>query len=159
MKKTILLIFAAISMMGSANAQSIPLQIQKAATKPAMNQEINAMVGIRGNMDRSEPAAMYGGYYSAYSNKGLGFRAGFEVSPGNEDMAKYYGMPIQFLWKYGYQRSVASSLKAGVSNAAYTTVRSVLYGQKPNLERTLDNFILGLLQNMQFFAGITPCVL
>lgn len=163
MKKTILFILAAFLMIGSASAQtaqkSVPSQSQN-TPNPTMNQEVNLMAGIRGSMERGTSVApVYGGYYSAYNNKGLGFRAGFEMSPGSDDMAKYYGVPVQFLWKYGYQRSVASALKSGVSNAAYSTVRSVLYGQKPDLERTFDNFILGLLQNFQVFAGITPSVL
>ena len=121
-------------------------------------QEIRFGVGVRGAVDRSlrngSPEIVTLSY-ARYNQKGLGFRAGFEYLPMNMKIDSYFGVPVAFSARTR-ARSFTQSVKSGLESAAVGAVRDAVYGYEPNARSIAGDFILGLFNRAEFFAGITP---
>ena len=121
-------------------------------------QEIRFGVGVRGAVDRTlrngSPEIVTLSY-ARYNQKGLGFRAGLEYMPMNMRIDSYFGVPVAFSARTR-ARSFGQSVRSGLESAAVGAVRDAVYGYEPNARSIAGDFILGMFNRAEFFAGITP---
>ena len=121
-------------------------------------QEIRFGVGVRGAVDRTlrngSPEIVTLSY-ARYNQKGLGFRAGLEYMPMNMRIDSYFGVPVAFSARTR-ARSFGQSVRSGLESAAVGAVRDAVYGYEPNARSILGDFIIGLFNRAEFFAGLTP---
>ena len=167
MRKTILFIFALAALWGGVtasaqNVQEAPAQQGTAvlAVKPAQQglEEIRVGVGIRKAVDRNlrnGSPEVFELTYARYNQKGLGFRTGIEYMPVNMKIDSYFGVPVAFSARTR-SRTFSQSIMTGLESAAVGAVRDAVYGYEPNARSILGDFIFGLFNRAEFFAGVTP---
>lgn len=171
MRKSLVFIIAALIVWGSAEVSAQTAQSAQAApeaeaaqaakaVKPAGQglEEVRFGVGIRGPVDRSlrnGSPEIISLSYARYNQKGLGFRAGAEFMPRNMQIDYYFGLPVA-LSARTRPRNFSQSVRSGLESAAVGAVRDAIYGYEPNARSILGDFILGLFNRAEFFAGLTP---
>ena len=171
MRKSIAFVLTALVALGGSEAVAQTTQSAQAtpeagaeqtakAVRPAGQglQEIRFGVGVRGAVDRTlrngSPEIVTLSY-ARYNQKGLGFRAGFEYMPMNMKIDSYFGVPVAFSARTR-ARNFTQSVKSGLESAAVGAVRDAVYGYEPNARSIAGDFILGMFNRAEFFAGITP---
>ena len=129
------------------------------AQDPSQNrQEIRFGIGVSGPVGRSvggDASEIFSLTYAHYGLNGIGYRFGAELMPNNLDFATSFGFPIAFSLRTR-DRSFSESVITGVESAAAGAVRDGIYGYEPTAGSILGDFLLGLLNRTEFFAGLTP---
>lgn len=121
-------------------------------------QEIRFGVGVRGPVDRSlgwGSSEVIHVSYAHYGQRGLGYRIGAEFMPQNMDVDSYFGVPVAFSARTR-ARSFSQAVTTGLESAAIGAVRDAVYGYEPTASSILGDFLLGLFNRAEFFAGLTP---
>lgn len=121
-------------------------------------QEIRFGIGVSGPVGRSlsgEASEIFSLTYAHYGINGIGYRFGAELMPNNLDFATSFGFPVAFSVRTR-DRSFSESVITGVESAAAGAVRDGIYGYEPTAGSILGDFLLGLLNRAEFFAGLTP---
>ncbi len=168
MRKSIAFVIAALVALAGAEAaaqtaQSAPAAGEAAtakAVRPAGQglEEIRFGVGVRGAVDRTlrnGSPEIFSLSYARYNQKGLGFRTGLEFMPVNMKIDSYFGIPVAFSARTR-SRTFSQSVRTGLESAAVGAVRDAVYGYEPNARSILGDFIIGLFNRAEFFAGLTP---
>jgi hypothetical protein len=168
MKKKLFFIIAVLVVWGGAEAAAQTAQSASAAgaaqtakaVRPAGQglEEIRFGVGVRGAVDRTlrnGSPEIVSLSYARYNQKGLGFRTGLEFMPSNMKIDSYFGVPVAFSARTR-SRTFSQSVRTGLESAAVGAVRDAVYGYEPNARSIAGDFILGMFNRAEFFAGITP---
>ena len=122
------------------------------------NQEIRFGAGVRGQIGKSSDwgsSETLNLTYAHYNLHGVGIRTGVEFMPQNMHVDYYIGVPVAFSFRtrpYSFRESVA----IGVESAAYGAVRDAYSGYGPTAGTIVGDFLLGLFNRMELFAGLTP---
>lgn len=168
MRKSIVFVIAALVALAGAEAaaqtaQSAPAAGEAApakAVRPAGQglEEVRFGVGVRGAVDRSlrnGSPEIISLSFARYNQKGLGFRTGVEYMPVNMKIDSYFGVPVAFSARTR-SRTFSQSLRTGLESAAVGAVRDAVYGYEPSARSIFGDFIIGLFNRAEFFAGLTP---
>ena len=129
-----------------------------AQDKPQYYQDIRFGVGVRGPLGSAPEwgsSEILSLSYAHYNLHGIGMRTGVEFMPQNMKVDSYFGVPVAFSIRtrpYSFKESLA----IGVESAAYGAVRDVYSGYGPSASSVIGDFLLGLFNRMEFFAGLTP---
>lgn len=155
-----LMIGSGISINAQTTAQQTPAApAAKTAASPLQGlQEIRFAVGVRGPVDRSirnGSPEIVSLSYARYNQKGLGFRAGAEFMPSIMGIDSYFGIPVAFSARTR-ARSFSQSVRTGLESAAVGAVRDAVYGYEPSARSIAGDFLFGLFNRAEFFAGLTP---
>lgn len=151
---------AAASAQTAQGAQEAAVAAPAKAVRPAGQglEEVRFGVGVRGAVDRTlrnGSPEIISLSYARYNQKGIGFRAGAEFMPVNMKIDSYFGLPVAFSARTR-PRTFSQSVRTGLESAAVGAVRDAVYGYEPNARSILGDFILGLFNRAEFFAGLTP---
>ena len=74
----------------------------------------------------------------------------------NYDIDQYLGIPLYLSWRSG-KRTFKEGVKQGAENAAWGTYHNkAYYGTDPNAGTLFGSFLSGLVNRIEFFAGLTP---
>lgn len=151
---------AAASAQTAQGAQEAAVAAPAKAVRPAGQglEEIRFGVGVRGAVDRTlrnGSPEIISLSYARYNQKGIGFRAGAEFMPVNMKIDSYFGLPVAFSARTR-SRTFSQSVRTGLESAAVGAVRDAVYGYEPNAQSILGDFIIGLFNRAEFFAGFTP---
>ncbi len=171
MRKSVVFIIAALIVWSGTEASAQTVQSAQAAPEAGTAQaakavkpaglgleEVRFSAGVRDAVDRnlsSGSKEIFAISYARYNQKGLGFRAGAEFMPQNTRIDYYFGLPVAFSARTR-SRSFSQSVRTGLESAAVGAVRDAVYGYEPNARSILGDFILGLFNRAEFFAGLTP---
>lgn len=105
--------------------------------------------------DGQEGDVTVGMNLSRFWPSGIGFRAGLQYTPSVMELNDVFGAPVAFVYRTR-QRSTASRIETGAYGAAATIMDGVLYGRPDRLEDALAAFLIGLISNVELYAGFTP---
>ena len=129
------------------------------AQSPSQNmKELRLGIGVRGPVGRSlgwGSSEIFSLTYARYGMRGIGYRVGAEYMPQNMEIDSYFGVPVAFSVRTR-DRSFSESVVTGVEAAAAGAVRDAIYGYEPTAQSIIGDFLLGLLNRAEFFAGLTP---
>lgn len=161
--KRFIICLTAVSILGcgaSAYAQNASgvNSLQAARDIPEGLQEIRFGAGVRGPVDRNlgwGASEVLWLSYARYGHRNLGYRIGAEYMPQNMDVDSYIGVPVAFTARTR-ARSFSQAVTTGLESAAIGAVRDAVYGYEPTARSILGDFILGLFNRAEFFAGLTP---
>lgn len=160
MKQLILCSLAAVLL---ANGVSLHAQENIVLTPVSGNRqeglsEIRFGVGVRGPVDRTlgwGSSEIISVSYAKYGVRNLGWRIGAEFMPENMGIDSYFGVPVAFTARTR-ARSFSQAVTTGLESAAMGAVRDAVYGYEPTARSIVGDFLLGLFNRAEFFAGLTP---
>ena len=120
------------------------------------NDEIGFSVGVNVPMYNGiESDATVGLTYGHFHLNGLGFRTGFQYTPSVSDIDDAFGIPLAFAYRTG-SRSTHDRFESGAHGAASTAYWNAYDYGEVSAGNILSTFLLNLISNVEFTAGITP---
>lgn len=124
-------------------------------TRPrAFNEDLGFTVGVNVPMyDGVGSDATVGLTYGHFYYNGLGFRTGIQYSPSVAELDNVVGIPVAFAFKTR-SRELGDRFVTGL-DGAHTYLQDNYYDEEPFGE-LLAVFLVNLISNAEFSAGITP---
>jgi len=128
-----------------------------AQNKPkSYNDEIGFTVGVNVPMYNGiESDATIGLSYGHFYYNGLGFRTGLQYTPSVSDIDNAFGIPLAFAYRTG-ARSSQDRFESGLYGAANSAYWDVYGYGDVKAGDIISSFLLSLISNVEFTAGITP---
>ena len=123
----------------------------------AQTRDIGLQVGLNVPMsDKSMIGSdmMLGVSYGQFHYNGLGFRAGFQYAASTANNNDVFGVPVAFAYRTK-SKSAQERFETGAIGARDAMVYRHPYGSG-NARGFLGGFLVNLLSDMEFFAGMTP---
>lgn len=120
------------------------------------NDEIGFTVGVNVPMYSGiESDATIGLSYGYFHYNGLGFRTGLQYTPSVSDIDNAFGIPLAFAYRTG-ARSSHDRFESGIYGAANSAYWSAYNYGGVKAGNIFSSFLLSLISNVEFAAGITP---
>ena len=125
---------------------------------PAQTRDVCLEAGI--NVPMSQKAGtgsdiMLGVNYGQFYYNGLGFRTGIQYSASTAGINDVFGVPIAFAYRTP-SKTTAERFRTGASGARDALNYHSPYGNGSDAGSFIGGFLINLLSEMEFFAGITP---
>ena len=120
------------------------------------NDEIGFTVGVNVPMYNGiESDATIGLSYGHFYHNGLGVRTGLQFTPSVSDIDNALGVPLAIAYRTG-ARSSRERFQSGAYGAASSAYWDAFDYGEVNYMNIFSSFLLSLISNVEFTAGITP---